>query len=51
MPNYRIFPATNTTQSELSIDIHPTNPAIIFAGANATNWPFNNMGHGCLLDN
>ena len=38
-PNYRIKPTTNTTQSELSIDIHPTNPNILFAGANATPWP------------
>ena len=40
MPNYRVFPGTNSTQSELSIDIHPLNPAIMFASANATNWPF-----------
>lgn len=38
-PNYRIKPTTNTTQSELSIDIHPTNNNILFAGANTTNWP------------
>ena len=43
MPNYRVFPGTNTTQSELSIDIHPLNPAIIFASANATNWPFSTI--------
>ena len=39
-PNYRVFPGTNSTQSELSIDVHPLNPAIMFASANATNWPF-----------
>jgi len=38
-PNYRLKPTTNTTQSELSIDIHPTNNSILFAGANTTNWP------------
>jgi hypothetical protein len=43
MPNYRILPATNTTQSELSIDIHPLNGNILFASANATNWPFSTI--------
>ncbi|HRP92873.1 MAG TPA: T9SS type A sorting domain-containing protein [Ignavibacteriaceae bacterium] len=43
MPNYRIMPATNTTQSELSIDIHPTNSSIMFAGSNATNWPYSTI--------
>ena len=43
IPNYRVFPGTNSTQSELSIDIHPLNPAIIFAAANATNWPFSTI--------
>lgn len=38
-PNYRVRPTTNTTQSELSIDIHPTNNIVLFAGANTTNWP------------
>jgi hypothetical protein len=37
--NFRILPTTNTTQSELSIDINPTNPNIIFAGSNGTSWP------------
>ena len=37
--NYRILPTTNTTQSELSIDIHPNNPNILFAGSNGTPWP------------
>jgi hypothetical protein len=37
--NYRVLPTTNTTQSELSIDIHPTNPNILFAGSNGTSWP------------
>jgi hypothetical protein len=39
MPNYRVWPNTNTTQSELSIDIHPTNSSILFASANATQNP------------
>ena len=38
-PNYRLRPTSNTTQSETSIDIHPTNNNILFAGANTTNWP------------
>lgn len=37
--NYRILPTSNTTQSELSIDIHPSNPNILFAGSNGTSWP------------
>lgn len=39
LANYRVLPTTNTTQSELSIDIHPANPNIIFAGSNGTPWP------------
>jgi hypothetical protein len=38
-PNQRIYPTTNTTQSEISIDIHPTNPNILFGSANTTSWP------------
>jgi hypothetical protein len=38
-PNFRILPASNSTQSEISVDIHPTNPNILFASANTTNWP------------
>lgn len=38
-PNYRPKPTTNTTQSELSIDIHPLDGNIIFGSANATAWP------------
>lgn len=38
-PNFRILPSSNSTQSEISVDIHPTNPNIIFASANSTNWP------------
>lgn len=47
-PNYRVRPTTNTTQSEMSIDVHPTNPNILFAGANTTNWPVTTLyGTGC----
>jgi len=38
-PNFRILPSANSTQSEISIDVHPTNPNILFASANTTNWP------------
>lgn len=38
-PNFRILSSSNSTQSEISIDVHPTNPNIIFASANTTNWP------------
>jgi hypothetical protein len=38
-PNFRPKPTTNTAQSEMSVDIHPTNNNIIFASANASNWP------------
>lgn len=37
-PNYRIKPSSSSTQSEMSIDIHPTNSNIIFAGSNGTSW-------------
>ncbi|GIV45869.1 MAG: hypothetical protein KatS3mg036_0687 [Ignavibacterium sp.] len=39
-PNFRILPSNNSTQSETSIDIHPLNDNILFASANATNWPY-----------
>jgi hypothetical protein len=38
-PNFRPKPGTNTTQSETSVDVHPTNNNIIFCSANSTNWP------------
>jgi hypothetical protein len=38
-PNIRPKPGTNTTQSETSIDVHPTNNQIVFCSANATNYP------------
>lgn len=37
-PNFRVKPG-NTTQSELSIDVHPTNQSIVFGSSNATTWP------------
>ena len=41
-PNYRVKPG-NTTQSELSIDVHPTNSSIVFGSSNATNWPVSTL--------
>ncbi|NUN09402.1 MAG: T9SS type A sorting domain-containing protein [Ignavibacteriaceae bacterium] len=38
-PNFRPFPTTNSTQSEMSVDINPLNSNIIFCSANATNNP------------
>ena len=38
-PNFRPKPTTNTTQSEVSVDVHPSNNNIVFCSANATNWP------------
>jgi hypothetical protein len=38
-PNFRPKPTTNTTQSEMSVDVHPTNNNIVFGSANASNWP------------
>ncbi|MBZ0199893.1 MAG: T9SS type A sorting domain-containing protein [Ignavibacteriaceae bacterium] len=38
-PNYRPYPTNNTTQSEMSVDVHPLNADIIFGSANTTNWP------------
>ncbi len=38
-PNFRPHPTTNTTQSEMSVDVHPTDENIIFGSANASNWP------------
>ena len=38
-PNFRPMPGTNSTQSEMSVDVHPTNENIIFCSANATNNP------------
>ncbi len=38
-PNFRPHPTTNTTQSEMSVDVHPTNENIIFGSVNATPWP------------
>src|SRR3972149_7786329 len=32
-PNFRPKPTTNTTQSETSVDVHPTNNNILFCSA------------------
>lgn len=41
-PSFRPFPSTGT-QSELSIDIHPTNENILFFSSNATGLPASNI--------
>ncbi len=38
-PNFRPHPTTNSTQSEMSVDVHPSNNSIVFGSANASNWP------------
>jgi hypothetical protein len=38
-PNFRPHPTTNSTQSETSVDVHPSNNNIVFASANASDWP------------
>ena len=38
-PSFRPHPTTNTTQSEFSVDMHPTDENIIFASSNCTPWP------------
>jgi hypothetical protein len=38
-PNFRPNPTTNTTQSEMSVDVHPTDENIVFGSANTSNWP------------
>lgn len=43
-PNYRPLPTTNSTQSELSIDVHPLNGNIVFASSNATSWSGTSVG-------
>jgi hypothetical protein len=43
LPNRMFFPTINTTQSELSIDVHPMNPEVLFAGANSTDWPVSKL--------
>ena len=38
-PNFRPHPTTNTSQSELSVDVHPTDENMVFSSANSSNWP------------
>jgi hypothetical protein len=38
-PNFRPHAATNSTQSETSVDVHPANNNIVFCSANASDWP------------
>lgn len=39
VPDVRIHPTTNSMQSEMSIAVSPLNKNIIFASANASNYP------------
>jgi len=43
-PNFRPFPTTNSTQSELSIDVHPLNMGILLLSANSTSWNGSTIG-------
>lgn len=38
-PDVAVKPASNRTQSEISVAIHPTNPNLMLVGANATDNP------------
>ncbi|MBZ0267405.1 hypothetical protein K8I85_04570, partial [bacterium] len=38
-PDVPVKPASNVTQSENSVAVHPTNPNIVFTSSNATNNP------------
>ncbi|NNL20578.1 MAG: T9SS type A sorting domain-containing protein [Ignavibacteriaceae bacterium] len=38
-PPNRVLPGSNSTQSELSIDVHPLDENIVFGSSNATNSP------------
>ena len=42
-PNFRLKPGSNTTQSEMSVDIHPSNNNIVFGSANTTDWPMTTL--------
>jgi hypothetical protein len=42
-PNFRPWPGSNSTQSEMSVDVHPLDVNTIFCSANATNWPFSTI--------
>ncbi len=37
-PNIRVHPNNSTTQSEMSIAVHPSNPDILLAGSNAVDF-------------
>ncbi len=45
-PNFRPWPTTNTTQSELSVDVHPNNLNIVIGSANATPSPVGGVIYG-----
>ncbi|HRI47318.1 MAG TPA: sialidase family protein, partial [Ignavibacteriaceae bacterium] len=42
-PNFRPFPNASSTQSEMSIDIHPLNMNVVFGSANTTSWPVSGL--------
>jgi hypothetical protein len=42
-PNFRPLPNAGSTQSEMSIDIHPLNENIVFGSANTTSWPVSGL--------
>lgn len=37
--NIRIHPTSNTTQTEMSIAVHPLNPNVLLVGSNSSGWP------------
>jgi len=43
-PNFRPFPTTNSTQSEVSIDVHPSDMNILLLTANSTSWSGSSVG-------
>lgn len=45
-PNFRPWPTTNSTQSELSVDVHPNNLNIVIGSANATPQPVGGVIYG-----
>lgn len=42
-PNFRPLPSSNATQSETSVDVHPSNNNIVFCSANATDLPVDSV--------
>ena len=42
-PNFRPWPGDTVTQTEFSIDVHPSDENIILFSANATDWPYTRL--------